>query len=51
MAQDPWPMVQWQTKETLTSAQLFAKYGTTSGLDAGNAQIKSINATKVPTGN
>lgn len=51
MAENPWPLVHWQTKETLTSAQLFAKYGTSSGLDAGNAQIKSINATTVPTGN
>lgn len=51
MAENPWPLVHWQTKETLTSAQLFAKYGTSSGLDTGNAQIKSINATTVPTGN
>lgn len=51
MAENPWPLVNWQTKETLTSAQLFAKYGTSSGLDTGNAQIKSINATTVPTGN
>ncbi|MBU5242178.1 hypothetical protein [Lactococcus lactis] len=51
MAENPWSLVNWQTKETLTSAQLFAKYGTSSGLDTGNAQIKSINATTVPTGN
>lgn len=51
MAQDPWPMVQWQTKETLTGAQLVAKYGSDASLNSGSSQIKSINATKVPTGN
>lgn len=51
MAQDPWPMVKWQTKETLTGAQLVAKYGSDASLNSGSSQIKSINATKVPTGN
>ena len=51
MVQNPWPMVQWQTKETLTGAQLIAKYGSDASLNSGSSQIKSINATKVPTGN
>lgn len=51
MAQNPWPMVNWQTKETLTGAQLAAKYGSDTSLNSGSSQIKSINATPVPTGN
>ena len=51
MAQNPWPLVNWQTKETLTGAQLAAKYGSDTALNSGSSQIKSINATPVPTGN
>ena len=51
MAQNPWPLVNWQTKETLTGAQLAAKYGSDTSLNSGSSQIKSINATPVPTGN
>ena len=51
MSQDPWSIVQWQTKETLTGAQLFAKYGADSSLNAGAAQIKSINSGTIPNGN
>ena len=51
MAENPWPLVNWQTKETLTGAQLVAKYGSDASLNSGSSQIKSINATKVPTGN
>lgn len=51
MAQNPWPMVNWKTKETLTGAQLAAKYGSDTSLNSGSSQIKSINATPVPTGN
>ena len=51
MAENPWPLVNWQTKETLTGAQLVAKYGSDASLNSGGSQIKSINATKVPTGN
>lgn len=50
MAQNPWPMVEWQVKETLTGDQLFAKYGTAEALKGGAAQIKSINNTGVPQG-
>lgn len=50
MAQNPWPMVEWQVKETLTGDQLFAKYGAADALKGGAAQIKSINNTGVPQG-
>lgn len=50
MAQNPWPMVEWQVKETLTGDQLFAKYGAAEALKGGAAQIKSINNTGVPQG-
>ncbi|WP_240424490.1 hypothetical protein [Lactococcus allomyrinae] len=50
MMQNPWPVVNWKTKETLTGAQLFAKYGAKASLATGTAQIQSVKNTTVPTG-
>lgn len=50
MMQNPWPVVNWKTKETLTGAQLFAKYGAKASLATGAAQIQSVKNTTVPTG-
>lgn len=51
MMQNPWPVVDWQTKEQLTTAQLTEKYGSNTGIAAGTAQIQSVQNTPVPTGN
>ena len=49
MMQNPWPAVHWQTKETLTGAELFARYGSEAAITAATNQIQSVKNTLVPT--